>query len=105
MHTVLPANGADCARLLILVGKSTGSSLDDKPDWEANEKAARQIAKELDQRSEGLCRGISLKSGRYNQQAATPSMLIEVGNNQNNLPKALAAREPLARAICRYFEE
>ena len=23
LHTVLPANGADCARLLILIGKST----------------------------------------------------------------------------------
>ena len=87
------------------MAKALGSSLDDKPDWEANEKAARQIAEELDQRSECLCHGISLKSGRYNQQAATPSMLIEVGNNQNTLPQALAAMEPLARAICRYFEE
>ena len=87
------------------MAKALGSSLDDKPDWEANEKAARQIAEELDQRSEGLRRGISLKSGRYNQQAATPSMLIEVGNNQNPLLQALAAMEPLARAICRYFEE
>ena len=58
----------------------------------------------MNQQVSGLCRGISLKNGRYNQQAATPSMLIEVGNNQNTLPEALAAMPYLAHAICAYFD-
>ena len=94
-----------CARLLILIGQGKGTSFDEKPDWQANEKAARVLCDALNERAEGLCRGVSLKSGRYNQQAATPSMLIEVGNNQNTLPQALAAMEPLARAICQYFDQ
>ena len=97
-------SGQDAARLLILIGQGTGSGLDEKPDWEANAKAARALSDALNARSPGLCRGVSLKSGRYNQQAATPSMLIEVGNNKNTLPEALAAAEPLARAICQYFD-
>ena len=98
-------DGAETARLLILIGQGTGSSLDEKPDWEKNQRAAQIISDALNERSEGLCRGVSLKSGRYNQQAATPSMLIEVGNNRNTLPEALAAAEPLARAICRFLDQ
>ena len=96
--------GEKAARLLILIGKGTGSALDDKPDWESNEKAAVQISDFLNTFADGLCRGVALKSGRYNQQAATPSMLIEVGNNKNTLPEALAAMNPLAQAICSYFD-
>ena len=97
-------DGVETARLLILIGQGTGSSLDEKPDWETNRRAAQIVSDALNERAEGLCRGVSLKSGRYNQQAATPSMLIEVGNNKNILPEALAAAEPLARAICRYLD-
>lgn len=101
---VIDVDGRPAARLLILIGQGTGSALDEKPDWEANEKAAQAISDYLNARAENLCRGVSLKSGRYNQQAATPSMLIEVGNNKNTLPEALNAVEPLARAICQYFD-
>ena len=100
----IPVEGRDTARLLFLVGQGTGSSLDEKPDWEANRQAAQLLSDALNARAEGLCRGVSLKSGRYNQQAASPCILIEVGNNQNTLPEALAAAEPLARAICQYFD-
>ena len=101
---VIEVDGKNAARLLILIGQGTGSGLDEKPDWEANQRAAQMISDKLNQRAEGLCRGVSLKSGRYNQQAATPSMLIEAGNNKNTLPEALNAMEPLARAICQYFD-
>ena len=101
---VIEVEGKPAARLLILIGQGTGSALDDKPDWEANEKAAQAISGFLNARSSDLCRGVSLKSGRYNQQVATPSMLIEAGNNKNTLPEALNAMEPLARAICQYFD-
>ena len=101
---VIDVEGKPAARLLILIGQGTGSALDEKPDWEANEKAARIISDFLNARADSLCRGVTLTSGRYNQQAASPSMLIEVGNNKNTLPEALNAVEPLARAICQYFD-
>ena len=101
---VVSVDGKDAARILILIGQGTGSSLDDKPNWEENEKAGKAISDALNARAEGLCRGVSLKSGRYNQQAAVPCILIEAGNNKNTLPQALSAMEPLARAICQYFD-
>ena len=100
----VPVDGMDAARLLFLIGQGTGTDFDEKPDWEANQRAAEAISDALNDRADGLSRGVSLKSGRSNQQAATPSMLIEVGNNQNTRPQALAAMEPLARAICQYFD-
>ena len=101
---VVSLEGTDTARILFLIGQGTGTDFDEKPEWQENEKAARILSDLLNQRADGLSRGIALKSGRYNQQAATPSMLIEVGNNKNTLPEALAAMEPLARAICAYFD-
>ena len=103
-QNTVPVDGTDTARILILIGQGTGSSLEEKPDWQQNQRAAQRIANALNERVEGLCRGVSLKSGRYNQQAASPSMLIEVGNNKNILAEAIAAAEPLARAICRYLD-
>ena len=96
--------GKQLARLLFLIGKGTGTALDEKPDWQKNQAAAEKISARLNAQAAGLSRGISLKSGRYNQQAAVPSMLIEVGNNKNTLQEALNAMPCLAQAICAYFD-
>ena len=100
----MDVDGHPSARILILVGKGTGTDFDEKPEWEKNERVGQALSDALNRRAEGLCRGVALKSGRYNQQAATPSLLIEVGNNKNTLPEALRAAEPLAWAICRYLD-
>lgn len=92
------------ARLLFLIGQGTGTGFDERPDWETNQRAARLLSDALNDQLPSLCRGVSLKSGRYNQQAATPSMLIEVGNNKNTLREALNAMPYLAQAICRLFD-
>ncbi len=96
--------GTPLARTLILIGQGTGTGFDERPDWEKNQKVAQQIADAMNRQAAGLCRGVSLKSGRYNQQAASPSMLIEIGNNKNTLPEALATTAYLANAICAYFD-
>ena len=103
-ENTVPVDGFPSARILILVGKGTGTDFDEKPEWEKNETVGWALSDALNRRAEGLCRGVALKSGRYNQQAATPSLLIEVGNNKNTLPEALRAAEPLAWAICRYLD-
>ena len=100
----MTAVGTEAARLLILIGQGTGTGFDERPDWQSNQRAAQADSQALNGQTEGLCRGVSLKSGRYNQQAATPSMLIEVGNNKNTLSQALAAMPCLAQAICAYFD-
>lgn len=96
--------GQKAARLLILIGKGTGTGFDERPDWETNQQCAQFLSDALNAQVPSVCRGVSLKSGRYNQHAATPSMLIEVGNNKNTLSEALNVLPLLTNAICNYFD-
>ena len=96
-------DGVSMARLLILVGKGTGQTgagYAEKPDWESNRRIAQALSNRLNLQCESLCRGVSLKSGRYNQHVAPCCVLIEAGNNYNTLEEALAAMPSLANAIC-----
>ena len=96
-------DGTEMARLLCLIGKGTGQTgagYAEKPDWEANRQIAQALSNRLNLQCEGLCRGVSLKSGRYNQHVAPCCVLIEVDNNYNTLEEALAAMPCLANAIC-----
>ena len=96
-------DGASLARLLMLIGKGTGQTgagYAEKPDWESNRSLAQALSNRLNLQCDGLCRGVSIKTGRYNQHIARCCVLIEVGNNRNTLEEALAAMPYLANAIC-----
>ena len=96
-------DGETLARLLLLIGKGTGQTgagYAEKPDWESNRAIAQAISNRLNLQCEGLCRGVTLKNGRYNQHIAPCCVLGEVGNNYNTLEEALAAMPYLANAIC-----
>ena len=96
-------DGQTIARLLMLIGKGTGQTgagYAEKPDWEKNRTLAQALSNRLNLQCEGLCRGVALKNGRYNQHVANCCVLIEVGNNYNTLEEALAAMPYLANAIC-----
>lgn len=98
------SGGKALGRYLFLIGQGTGTGFDERPDWQANQKAAKAISDALNGQVSDLSRGVSLKSGRYNQQAATPCILIEAGNNENTLPEMLNTIPYLAQAICIYFD-
>ncbi|MBQ9196199.1 MAG: stage II sporulation protein P [Clostridia bacterium] len=96
-------DGVTMARLLMLIGKGTGQTgtgYAEKPNWESNRQIAQALSNRLNLLCDGLCRGVSLKSGRYNQHVADCCVLIEVGNNYNTLEEALAAMPCLANAVC-----
>lgn len=96
-------NGQSVARIMFLVGKGTGQAgagYDIRPDWESNRTIAQALTNRLNLQCEGLCRSVSVKSGRYNQHVAACCVLIEVGNNRNTLEEALSAMPFLANAIC-----
>lgn len=98
-------DGRIYARLLFLVGKGSGQTgVDEKPDWQRNERIASALSDGMNDLVPEICRGVSLKSGRYNQHIQPACLLVEVGNNKNLLSEALAAMEPLALSVCRYFD-
>lgn len=97
-------DGKAIARVLFLIGKGDSFDGAEKPDWEQNGRAARWISEQMNEEISGLSRGVALKSGRYNQHAAIPCILIEAGNNKNTLEEVLAAMPYVARGICSYFD-
>lgn len=87
------------ARVMVLIGKGSGQTYTEKPDWERNYASAQMLTENLNQQVEGLCRNISLKSGRFNQHVGECCLLIEAGNNENTLEEVLAAMPYLADGI------
>ena len=90
-------NGRRAAQLMLLVGD--GGDYAVKPDYEANLAFAARLTERLNALSEGLCRPVLVKHGRYNQHMGTPSVLIEAGHNLNTLDEALEAMPCLADAL------
>lgn len=100
--------GTQAARLMLLVGKgegATGQGFDEKPDWESNLAIAQQITACLQAQHEGLCRDVSVKTGRYNQHVAPCCVLVEAGNNRNTLAEVLASMPYLADAIAEMLKK
>lgn len=90
------------ARVMLLVGKGagqTGEGFDKAPDWESNLTLAQGVTDALNAQLRGLCRDVRVKSGRFNQHVSDACLLVEVGNNRNTLPEALAAMPYLADAL------
>lgn len=87
------------ARIMVLIGKGSGQTYAQKPEWEKNYAIAKAITADLNEQINGLARDISIKSGRFNQHIAPACILVEVGNNQNTLEEALACVPYLADAI------
>jgi len=86
-------NGSRIAPLLLLVGEGTDT------DYEANLTLACRVTDALRAVSSDLCRPVLVKSGCYNQNVFTPSLLIEVGHTHNTLREALNALPYLADAL------
>lgn len=97
-------NGKNVARVLFLIGRGDSFDGAEKPDEQKNREAALWISDAMNAALPGISRGVSLKSGRYNQHAATPCILLEAGNNQNTLSQTLAAMPCVAQGICSYFD-
>lgn len=94
-------NGEKSAKILIVVGTGQRSS---HPNWQLNLELAQNLAHHLEDIFPGICRGIRLKPGNYNQQLHPGCLLIEVGNTNNSLEEAKRAVEYLAEAISRCLQ-
>lgn len=93
------ADGKECAQLMLLVGRGDQYTGEDKPDYEGNLAFAQQLTSAMNARSEGICRNITVKKGRYNQHIGRKAILVEVGHNQNTLEQALNSIPCLAQAL------
>ena len=89
-------NGKKVARLMMVVGTDVRLK---HPNWPENMSLAVKLHALLEKQYPGICRPISFRNQRFNQDLSAGAMLIEVGAAGNNRQEALAAAEILAQAI------
>ncbi len=107
----ITVDGVECARMMFVVGtgksgKSSQTAPDespdtqnDMPDFESNYALALKLTEKLLSVNGRFMRNIRVKSGKYNQQLSSMSMLVEIGHNANTLTQAKNSAAYLARAI------
>lgn len=99
MSDCFESGGKQYAQLMLLVGRGDRHPAEQRPDYAANLDFAQRLTDALNDAAEGLCRNVTVKTGRYNQHIGTPAILIEVGHNKNTLAQALNSVEPMAIAL------
>ena len=91
------SNGTTLAPLMLVVGTDYSGYI--HPDWQENLSVALKLQTQLESICPGICRNLSLRSDRFNQDLSAGSLLIEVGASGNTREQALRAVEMLAQGI------
>lgn len=89
--------GQDTAQLMLVIGTDAGGLT--HPDWLSNMALAGKLHAQLEKLCPGICRPISLRSQRFNQDLSPGALLVEVGAAGNTRQEALQAAELLAQGI------
>lgn len=95
-YTVTTPRG-EAAKLMLVMGTDSGGYT--HPQWQENMSLAVKLQAQLEKLCPEICRPLSLRSHRYNQDLCAGSLLVEVGATGNTRQEALLAAEYLAQAV------
>lgn len=95
-NSFVEIEGKKVAPILIIVGSDTRASF---PEWRKNYSLAQRIEAEINKKYPGLCIGVRVKDGRYNQFLHPGSLLLEVGNVNNTTEEAVCAAKLLGEVL------
>ncbi|MBR4864018.1 MAG: stage II sporulation protein P [Oscillospiraceae bacterium] len=85
------------AKLMLVVGSDAGGL--QHPHWGENMSLAVKLHAQLEKNTPGICRPISFRSQRFNQDLSAGALIVEVGSAGNTRQEALTAVELLGQAI------
>lgn len=94
--------GRTAATVLIIVGSAQRL---DNPNWEKNKEFADKVKIKMDELYPGLCRGVRVQTGRYNQHLHPHAILLEMGNAKNSLAEAEYSAELMAHVISEMLKD
>ena len=97
LKTSATVNGAASAQLMLVVG--TDASGLSHPNWEENLSLALKLYAQLERTAPGICRYISLRSQRFNQDQHPGALIVEIGGAGNSHAEAVTATSVLAGAV------
>ncbi|OIQ61551.1 stage II sporulation protein SpoIIP [Moorella thermoacetica] len=99
---VVEIDGQKVAQVLIIVGSNARL---EHPNWRQNEAFARQLAKKMDELYPGLCLGVRVQEGRYNQHLLPRALLLEFGSDNNTLQEAEGSARLVARVLAAVIKD
>ena len=97
LKTAATVDGVKSAQLMLVVG--TDASGLKHPHWEENLALALKLHTQLERTAPGICRSISLRSQRFNQDQHPHALIVEIGGAGNSHAEAVTATTVLAKAI------
>ena len=104
-NSLVTVDGQQVAPVLIIVGSDARSPF---PTWRQNHSFAQELAAEIDKQYPGLCLGVRIQQGRYNQFLHSRALLLEVGSVSNSTEEAVTAARmlagPVAEVVKRNFD-
>ena len=97
LKTAVSVQNKSLCRLMLVVG--TGGTGKENSTWKENMTLAVQLQARMEQLYPGICRPISLRKERFNQDLSTGALLVEVGAAGDTLEQAIGAAEALAEGL------
>lgn len=99
---LVEVKGKKTAPILIIIGSDARLPF---PNWKQNYKFACRLAEKMDAMYPGLCQGVRVKEGRYNQFLHPGAILVEIGSDNNSLEEAETSGEMFADALAELLKE
>ncbi|MCL6559558.1 MAG: stage II sporulation protein P [Firmicutes bacterium] len=95
-QSVVTVNGQQAAPILFIVGSDARRPF---PTWRQNYAFAVHLAARMNEMYPGLCLGVRVKDGVYNQCLHPRALLVEVGTTNNSIEEAVLSARFLADAL------
>ena len=96
VHLTAKAGDETTAKLMLVVGTNVNLK---HPDWPENMALAVKLHAQLEKNTPGICRPISFRKQRFNQDLSPGALIVEVGSAGNTRQEALLAGRILAEGI------
>lgn len=95
-ESVVKINGVEMAPILFVVGSDARTPF---PTWRNNHDLAVKLAARINKAYPGLCVGVTIKEGRYNQFLHPRALLVEMGTVNNSTAEAVKSAGLLSRIL------
>ncbi len=97
--------GRKSAQIMLLAGCNADGSWEDFPSWEENLRLILRVQQKGTELYPNLMRPLNFSNSKYNMNAASGSMLVEVGTEVNTAAEAKYAAGLLGKVLSEVFSE
>ena len=101
-NSLVTVDGSAVAPVLIIVGSDARAPF---PTWRQNYDFAQKFADEINKQHPGLCLGVRIKEGRYNQFLLPRAILLEIGSVSNSTEEAVQTAKLLAGPLAELVKQ